>query len=341
MLISVTKTGMTEAADEAVMAHFNLTPEAFSTLNSAAKRELAEDYVSDKEGNDLDIDFERQIKAIPEARGIEVMSGYLKINGQHFQIDFQVPIGATDAERDAAFMAALEGKGEIDYLSIGAITETVPKESAPMCFPKATVPLPNLQNHYVIFSKVENAFWNEEGPSGSWGGLIDAYIQLNPDLNKRPIASIDAAWMALEEATKLNLDKPAEAVKPTESSVDDEVPRSGPEMMRVALERVLSAANKGYVKGLYGSLLWYINSALTCNQPTTPIKGRAADVSLISDAEGMWQLVMSCKGHSISNPLVSECGRFDVEDPEKEYGIPDDFARAMGIINMYLKDWQK
>lgn len=46
---------------------------------------------------------------------------------------------------------------------------------------------------------------------------------------------------------------------------DDPVPRSGPAMLYEALQRVLAASKKGYLKGLYGPLLYYINLALEKN----------------------------------------------------------------------------
>lgn len=49
-------------------------------------------------------------------------------------------------------------------------------------------------------------------------------------------------------------------------------------------------------------------------------------------------IAVSVGNMSIHDPFSSECGRFAVADPEAEYGIPDDLARAMGIINMYLKN---
>lgn len=41
-----------------------------------------------------------------------------------------------------------------------------------------------------------------------------------------------------------------------------DVPQSGPAMLRVALERVVEASNKGHIKGLYGPLAGYIDRAL-------------------------------------------------------------------------------
>lgn len=338
MLVSITKTGIAEIADEAVMAHFNLSAEQYAAMSSDQKSEKAECFVADKEGLDFEVGFERQIKALPVLSGVEVMAGSLVIDGHCFQIDFHAPIGATDVERDAAFMAALEEKGKIDYITIGAIAES-PK-TGPMHFPNASVPIPNLQTHYVIYSKEKNAFWSEgteSNPDGTWGDLMDACINYSPDLLTNPLGEGDWIWMTLEDATKINVTEPAE-VMPVDQI--DEVPQSGPEMMRVALERVLSASTKGYLKGLYGPLLWYINQSLKLNPPAKQTKGRAADVLLVPDAEGIVQLAITCNETSITDGFASECGRFDV-DPEETYGIPEDFARAMGIINLHLKTWQK
>jgi hypothetical protein len=60
---------------------------------------------------------------------------------------------------------------------------------------------------------------------------------------------------------------------------------------------------------------------------------------LVEDAEGYRQLAVCIEEMEITDPFKSSCGRFEVE-PETEHGIPDDFARAMGIINMWLRKCQ-
>lgn len=54
---------------------------------------------------------------------VEVLSGYFGYQGTILHVEFQVPVGATTVEKDAAFMAALARQADIDYLSIGTTTE--------------------------------------------------------------------------------------------------------------------------------------------------------------------------------------------------------------------------
>jgi hypothetical protein len=69
------------------------------------------------------------------------------------------------------------------------------------------------------------------------------------------------------------------------------------------------------------------------------------DVSIANDdSEGYRcpQLAVSVKDMCITDPFRTDDGmRSEVDDPEAEYGIPDDFARAMGIINMWLRTWSE
>lgn len=53
---------------------------------------------------------------------LDVFEGYLDFDGVRIVIQFQAPAGATVAEKDAAFMAALAQQANVDYLSIGSKT---------------------------------------------------------------------------------------------------------------------------------------------------------------------------------------------------------------------------
>jgi hypothetical protein len=61
----------------------------------------------------------------------------------------------------------------------------------------------------------------------------------------------------------------------------------------------------------------------------------------LDGGEGFPQLGVTVDGVFITNALRCLDGARFERDPEKEYGIPDDFARAMGIINMWLKTWSE
>lgn len=50
---------------------------------------------------------------------VDVFAGHLTIDGKVIDVEFQAPAGATQVEKDAAFLAALAQQVEIDYLSIG------------------------------------------------------------------------------------------------------------------------------------------------------------------------------------------------------------------------------
>lgn len=53
------------------------------------------------------------------AGAVEVFAGHLIHDGIRIQVDFQAPIGASVVEKDAAFMAALVQRAEVDYLAVG------------------------------------------------------------------------------------------------------------------------------------------------------------------------------------------------------------------------------
>jgi len=55
----------------------------------------------------------------PEA--MEAFHGYLVVEGTTLNVGFEAPIGATTAEKDAAFLAAIAQQADINYLSIGEI----------------------------------------------------------------------------------------------------------------------------------------------------------------------------------------------------------------------------
>lgn len=59
---------------------------------------------------------------------VEAFEGYLAYNGIRIEVGFEVPAGATVAEKDSAFMAELAQQAEINYLVIG--TSTIPVTSA-------------------------------------------------------------------------------------------------------------------------------------------------------------------------------------------------------------------
>lgn len=55
------------------------------------------------------------------SKDMEVFSGHFDYEGMDLRGEFQVPVGATTAQKDAAFMAVLAQQADIDYLSIGKI----------------------------------------------------------------------------------------------------------------------------------------------------------------------------------------------------------------------------
>lgn len=50
---------------------------------------------------------------------VQVLSGYFGYEGTILRADFQVPVGATLAEKDSAFLAALAQKVDFDYHAVG------------------------------------------------------------------------------------------------------------------------------------------------------------------------------------------------------------------------------
>lgn len=58
---------------------------------------------------------------------VEVLSGYFGYEGTTLQVDFQVPVGATTAQKDAAFMAMLAQQADIDYHTVGEATSALPE----------------------------------------------------------------------------------------------------------------------------------------------------------------------------------------------------------------------
>lgn len=55
----------------------------------------------------------------PDINPVEHFTGYLNVQGTRVAVDFEVPIGATDAAKDAAFLAALAQEVDLSYLSLG------------------------------------------------------------------------------------------------------------------------------------------------------------------------------------------------------------------------------
>lgn len=49
----------------------------------------------------------------------EVFSGFAQVDGIRVEVDFEVPVGASAQAKDAAMLAALAQKMQIDYLAIG------------------------------------------------------------------------------------------------------------------------------------------------------------------------------------------------------------------------------
>lgn len=73
-------------------------------------------------GNDVSALMDRLAagEKAPETNGpVEVFAGYFGYEGTVLHADFQVPVGATIAEKDSAFMAALAQQADIDYRAVG------------------------------------------------------------------------------------------------------------------------------------------------------------------------------------------------------------------------------
>ena len=56
----------------------------------------------------------------------EVFNGFISFEGVSIQADFRVPAGASLAEKDSAFLAALAQHVEFDYLPIGSSSHLLP-----------------------------------------------------------------------------------------------------------------------------------------------------------------------------------------------------------------------
>ena len=54
----------------------------------------------------------------------QVLHGRFDYEGASLCADFEVPVGATMAQKDAAFLAALAQKAEVDYLVVGETPAT-------------------------------------------------------------------------------------------------------------------------------------------------------------------------------------------------------------------------
>ncbi|ART61458.1 hypothetical protein CBP36_21050 (plasmid) [Acidovorax carolinensis] len=46
-------------------------------------------------------------------------AGYCEVDGARVEVEFEVPVGASQEQIDAAFLGALAQKATIDYLAIG------------------------------------------------------------------------------------------------------------------------------------------------------------------------------------------------------------------------------
>ena len=55
----------------------------------------------------------------PVATDSELYSGYVLTDGQRIQVDFQVSVGASKAEKDSAFLDALAQHVQLDYCVLG------------------------------------------------------------------------------------------------------------------------------------------------------------------------------------------------------------------------------
>ncbi len=69
-----------------------------------------------------------------EPHNVEVFDGHLTVGHTRISVSFDVPIGATNAEKDAAFVEALPNDDDIlvlEYLSMGTMHKT---EQPPMLY---------------------------------------------------------------------------------------------------------------------------------------------------------------------------------------------------------------
>ncbi|MBK4737893.1 hypothetical protein [Noviherbaspirillum pedocola] len=56
---------------------------------------------------------------------VQVFQGYFGYEGTQLNVEFQAPVGATVAEKDAAFMAALAQQADIDYHAVGESSQAL------------------------------------------------------------------------------------------------------------------------------------------------------------------------------------------------------------------------
>lgn len=60
-------------------------------------------------------------QALQTTGRIDVFEGYLSFEGARISVSFHAAAGASVAEKDAAFMAALAQQAEINYVAIGTL----------------------------------------------------------------------------------------------------------------------------------------------------------------------------------------------------------------------------
>lgn len=66
-------------------------------------------------------------QAEAEAAGtLEVHQGYFGYEGTTLQVEFETPVGASTAEKDAAFLCALAQQADVEYLVIGELSQAAP-----------------------------------------------------------------------------------------------------------------------------------------------------------------------------------------------------------------------
>lgn len=56
-------------------------------------------------------------------RTFEALQGYISFEGVRIDVEFEAPLGATEQEKDHAFLASLAQKVELNYLAIGEFTK--------------------------------------------------------------------------------------------------------------------------------------------------------------------------------------------------------------------------
>lgn len=73
---------------------------------------------------------EMGVRTLSEARydgPVEVFAGYLQYDGVRIDVGFQAPLGATEAEKNRAFLVALGEDAEWGYLAIGDSDHPLPE----------------------------------------------------------------------------------------------------------------------------------------------------------------------------------------------------------------------